>query len=477
MSSHRSGSGPAHRPARTSGRTRSGEGTRGSHAAGRARHSLVARAVIAACSASAVVAATAVMVAAAASSTRSTDSGSAALRQVQDVVTTPQTPLPTHADLGANAGAVQPAVAVTTKRLAIKQRYGIDVSWPQCGTTLPTIQLDFAVIGLTDGHASSVSPCFGEQVAWAKANHLRVAVYVVPNSPGTSSTASVDMQDGRTAAETSCATADASCPAYAAGVRQARHALAAAAAAQLPRTGWWLDVEESSAGTLWSDDTVANTAVLQGWVDTLRAAHLPVGAYSTHGYWTQITGGWQADLPQWVPVGLDGITDAQQACTEPFTSGPVVMTQWLTGPYDGNLLCPSTDGDPMARAFTGRSWAQHVTAGAPALLTTPVPHPEIEQAQAEADAESQDCDPADDADDDSSGNKDANRTTDDPKSGSDDDASCDDDGKPKTKDTKPKTKTKHHGQGAGSGHTSGHSSGKPKIKHHDKPNKGKHHHG
>ena len=84
---------------------------------------------------------------------------------------------------------VVPALAVRShKREPVAgQRYGMDVSWPQCGVALPQIKLDFAVIGLTDGHASSVSPCLADQVRWAHRQHLKVGLYVVPNSPSAGS--------------------------------------------------------------------------------------------------------------------------------------------------------------------------------------------------------------------------------------------------------------------------------------------------
>jgi hypothetical protein len=274
-----------------------------------------------------------------------------------------------------DAVAVQPVRRTTSA--PFQARYGIDLSWPQCGTTLPDIALDFAVIGLTDGHASSVNPCLAEQVAWARSQQQRVALYVVPSSPDASTLAR--------ASRSSCV--GARCVSYRAGVLQARHALRAARAARIDvTTGWWLDVEESATGGLWSADTDANVAVLEGWVATLRQAGARVGVYSTGGYWSMITGGWHTEIPQWVAVGLAGIGAAQQACATPFTGGPVVMTQWLTGPYDGNLLCDTADGSRAA--FDGR-WHGR-TPGVPAILTTPVPHPEIEaQQQAQQLAEQQ----------------------------------------------------------------------------------------
>ena len=210
------------------------------------------------------------------------------------------------------------------------QRYGMDVSWPQCGVALPQIKLDFAVIGLTDGHASSVSPCLEDQIRWARSQHLKVGLYVVPNSPSAGSPQG-----------------------FAAGVAQAKHALAEARRVHATTKSWWLDIEESAQGTLWSSDTTANVAVLKGWVHTLRKAGKNVGVYSTGGYWWMITNNWRTRLPQWVAVGLGGIDRAREACARPFTDGPVVMTQWLTGPYDGNLLCTKAQRKKLTTGWHG----------------------------------------------------------------------------------------------------------------------------
>ncbi|MGI9155021.1 MAG: hypothetical protein ACR2FG_00030 [Marmoricola sp.] len=282
-------------------------------------------------------------------------------------------------DLAARSTAAVAAGDATSGHL-VPPRYGIDLSWPQCGTTLPGISLDFAVIGLTDGYAGTVSPCLSEQVAWAHSQHLRVSLYVVPSSPNAATLA-------KAARLGPCAVTEQRCSDYHAGVLQARHALAAARAAHLRTNGWWLDVEESAHNTLWSENTAANVAVLRGWVATLRKAHGHVGVYSTGGYWSMITDDWQTRLPQWVAVGLAGIGAARSACSLPFTDGPVVMTQWLTGPYDGNVLCPSPEGTEAltVAAFDGR-WHLSRTAGVPSLLTIPVPHPDIEALEAEAKA-------------------------------------------------------------------------------------------
>lgn len=244
-------------------------------------------------------------------------------------------------------------------------RYGIDVSWPQCGASLPKVRLDFAIVGVSYGYATTSNPCLADQVAWAHQTGARLSLYAVPNSPDAETLE-------RGAAAGHCAADDSSCRQYNAGVVQATHALAAAKHAHVRAATWWLDVEESIYGTLWSSDTTANRALLQGWVATLKKAGVFVGVYSTVGYWSQITGDWQIGLPQWFAIGEAGLDAAREGCASGFSSGPVVLTQWLTGPVDGDLVCPGNRA--LAIKLFGR-WGRHTTAGVPDVLTIPVPHP------------------------------------------------------------------------------------------------------
>ena len=249
-------------------------------------------------------------------------------------------------------------------------RWGTDIGWPQCGHALPDMQVDFTVIQVTAGRPGTVSNCLREQVAWARSVRSVVNAYVVPGSPSAADLAAADRRG-------SCH-GERSCRLRAAGAADAAHALAGAEASGLDTRGWWLDIEDVAGRTLWSRDTDANTQVVIGWRDELRRAGKKVGVYSTGGYWRQIVGRWQADLPQWPAVGLAGVDAARRACARPFTSGPVLLTQWLTGPLDGNLLCPGHDR--LAESFFGH-FARARTAGVPALLVTWVPHPDIEAAQ------------------------------------------------------------------------------------------------
>ncbi len=248
-------------------------------------------------------------------------------------------------------------------------RWGTDIGWPQCGRALPDIDVDFVVVQVTSGRPGTVSSCLREQVAWARGRPSAINAYVVPGSPSAAELSAAD-RSGSCAEERSCMLRTA-------GAAAAAHALAGASAGGLDARGWWLDIEDVPARTLWGTDTDANTQVLIGWRDELRRAGKTVGVYSTRGYWRQIVGNWQADLPQWPAVGQAGVDAAQAACDRPFTSGPVLITQWLTGPLDANLLCPAQDR--LASEFFG-PFPRAVTAGVPSLLVTAVAHPESETA-------------------------------------------------------------------------------------------------
>ena len=244
-------------------------------------------------------------------------------------------------------------------------RYGIDVSWPQCGASLPRVRLDFAIVGVTYGYATTANPCLADQVAWARQTGARLSLYAVPNSPDAET-----IERGAVAGH--CTASDVACRQFYAGVVQARHALAVAKRAHVSAATWWLDVEETIYGTLWSHDTTANRALLRGWVATLEDAGVHVGVYSTVWYWSQITGNWQVGLPQWFAIGEAGLDAAREGCASGFSNGPVVLTQWLTGPVDGDLVCPGNRA--LAIKLFGR-WRRDTTAGVPDVLTIPVPHP------------------------------------------------------------------------------------------------------
>ena len=249
-------------------------------------------------------------------------------------------------------------------------RWGTDIGWPQCGHALPDIDVDFTIVQVTAGRPGTVSPCLTGagglgQVGAQRGERVRGARLALGRRPGR----------GRPRAGPAAVSARAGC---------------GQPVPPMPRTRW--PVPRRPAWTREGGGSTSRTSPrapcgaptptptrrsLIGWRDELRRAGKKVGVYSTRGYWRQVVGHWQADLPQWPAVGLAGVDAARRACARPFTSGPVLITQWLTGPLDGNLLCPGRDR--LAAAFFGH-FARARTAGVPALLITPVPHPDIEAA-------------------------------------------------------------------------------------------------
>src|SRR4051794_22516535 len=65
---------------------------------------------------------------------------------------------------------------------------GNDISWPQCGRTLPTGQA-FGIVGVNNGLANTTNPCLATELSWAgnsKGTTLqpKTALYVNTANPG-----------------------------------------------------------------------------------------------------------------------------------------------------------------------------------------------------------------------------------------------------------------------------------------------------
>ncbi len=262
---------------------------------------------------------------------------------------------------------------------------GNDVSYPQCGGSLPT-SAAFGVVGLNDGLANNLNPCFGpsssyptysqSQLYWALAatsggtSQPKASLYVNTGDPGNAynGTPIADWPTSGSTPYGDCQTTTVSLSSgtYTLGSNSDACAwqyghdrasqdvswLAAAASALTSQQSavavpgsasaypWWLDVE---TGNSWQSDTSMNVAVLQGMVAALEGAGATrVGVYSTSSQWGSITGGSQAGslagLPDWVP-GARTLSGAESNCaTASFTGGTVALTQWFASP-DGDYSC------------------------------------------------------------------------------------------------------------------------------------------
>lgn len=254
---------------------------------------------------------------------------------------------------------------------------GIDVSYPQCGDSLPTGEA-FAVVGVNGGLANDYNACLPAQFGYALAlpggtTQPVAQTYLNTADPGKSvadwpspgfvggygSTFTPAGVCGY-ASGTSGPGADSPGCAYiygydmVVGITTPTESIEGDAPYFARVTGGslggqpvWLDVE---TGNSWQSGAVGlamNIADLQGMVDALlTTGSAPVGIYSTSSQWNQITGtptgasaGNLAGLPVWV-AGARRESDAQANCSlSAFTGGGVTLTQWFAHPYDQDVSC------------------------------------------------------------------------------------------------------------------------------------------
>jgi hypothetical protein len=239
---------------------------------------------------------------------------------------------------------------------------GWDVSYPQCGTKLPTSG-SFAVVGVNDGRPYSLNPCLSGskgEYAWAVSRGT-TALYMNTANPAPSSSyywPTSATHDPALCIDSS-STTDPGC-AYDYGWHAASDALNAANTAIGPVAGqipWWLDVETANS---WNGDGVSNAADIQGAIEFLHSRGVPfVGVYSTGYQWSLITGGYTVssaptyaadwshefvplvrltDVQGWV-AGATTARGAATNCKTSFTGGPTVLAQYRSNKLDADLAC------------------------------------------------------------------------------------------------------------------------------------------
>ena len=267
---------------------------------------------------------------------------------------------------------------------------GFDVSYPQCGTSLPT-PAAFGIVGVNGGLANDLNPCLGpsssdpsytqSELYWALTASVggtsqpKASLYVNTADPG-------NLYNGKPIADwpTSGTTPYGSCTTTTVTARGRTHTLGENSDACAWQYGhdraaqdvswltsaadaingqesttvvsgeaksypWWLDVETANS---WQADTTMNVADLQGMIAAFQAAGATtVGAYSTSAQWNSITGGTSTaaagslyGIPDWIP-GAGSLAAAESNCgLQSFTGGSVTVTQW-TGTVDNDYACPA----------------------------------------------------------------------------------------------------------------------------------------
>lgn len=247
---------------------------------------------------------------------------------------------------------------------------GNDVSWPQCGKTLPASPA-FAIVGVTGGLANNTNPCLRDQLDWAgKATggttQPRVALYVNTANPGhegswwpssnTYGNANVSNPygtcDAKGAAE---GPVDLPCS-YMYGYAKAYDDATIRGIMNPGNYFWWLDVETGNSwqtGT--SNATALNRATLEGMAGYFKGITAGrtdpngkpagVGIYSTGSQWGTIAGTVPAGsplagLPSWL-AGAKTLRGAQSNCSLPglTPSSPVTVTQYVSAGLDYDYAC------------------------------------------------------------------------------------------------------------------------------------------
>lgn len=241
------------------------------------------------------------------------------------------------------------ASATTTFTWTVNAAY--DISYPQCGTTLPP-PAEASIIGVNDGIVYSANPCLRNEASWGTSHGLQL--YANTADPGQAY--SSYWPTGQTTPKT-CTTTDpnsAECSydyGYNAALNSFQDAQDALGTTINPATvTWWLDVE---TGNSWETLETAygqtahsqanDTAALQGEVAGLQSKKVTeVGFYSTSHQWDQITGGTGSTFrtnQAWL-AGYSTQQQAQTGCGDAaFMGGTVTYTQYPSGGIDADFPC------------------------------------------------------------------------------------------------------------------------------------------
>ena len=237
---------------------------------------------------------------------------------------------------------------------------GYDVSYPQCGSSLPRDRA-FAIVGVNGGLATRTNPCLAEQLAWAWRSNGAVTaqpkaqLYLNTANPGQVLDLVTTWPTTGASPYGSCDGTNSRACSWRYGWERAQNSVVsffipAARAARvdsLPgRYTWWLDVETMNTWQQGSTEALArNRATLEGMTAYLVSRDAKVGLYSTRQQWTQIagtvpTGSTLAARPSWL-AGSTSLTDAKADCanTPLVPRSRVTLTQYVVDGLDRNHSC------------------------------------------------------------------------------------------------------------------------------------------
>ena len=245
---------------------------------------------------------------------------------------------------------------------------GFDVSYPQCGTTLPAARA-FGIVGVNGGIATSANTCLSQQLTWASKSSGAVAaqpkaqLYLNTANPGqVTPTVGTWPKAGSTPYGTCRGANDQACSwqygwerAHNSVVSFFKPAATAAHLSSLPSSyRWWLDVETDNSWQTGSTTALKaaaqarNRATLEGMTAYLTSApqSATVGIYSTGSQWGQIVGTVPttsnlAKKNSWLASGSTSATSAAALCkSAPLTpGGRVALAQYVQSGLDHDTSC------------------------------------------------------------------------------------------------------------------------------------------
>jgi hypothetical protein len=260
---------------------------------------------------------------------------------------------PALAATSTSSGAVRHSVAAA--------QAGYDVSYPQCGSSLPTGQ-SFGVVGVNGGKATTANGCLSTQLAWAWRStgavptQQKAQLYVNTADPGqVISQVSTWPTSGGNATYGTCNGTNTPACSWQYGWERAKNDVTAifgpaVRSARVDATAghytWWLDVETSNTWETGSAAALAdNRAALEGMTAYLQGLGARVGVYSTNQQWSQIVGTVPASsslykLNSW----MAGASNAQGATSNGGNrplgpAGRVTLSQYVSGGLDHDVSC------------------------------------------------------------------------------------------------------------------------------------------
>jgi major membrane immunogen (membrane-anchored lipoprotein) len=246
--------------------------------------------------------------------------------------------------------------ASTTSPTPPATSIGFDISWPQCGHTLPQSP-GFGIIGATGGSPFTANKCLDNELLWAiGALNDSPAFYANTGDAGPAYAAAWPTKQQTPEV---CSGANSVACSYDYGWNAARSAFENAVIAE-GDTGsanptldarsapWWLDVETGNAwqtieyGRTFASETY-DRAMLEGEVASFTNIGVKsIGIYSTASQWQVITGNSGSafsQIPVWIP-GFATLTAAEAACSmTSFTGARVAMIQYPSQGFDGDYVC------------------------------------------------------------------------------------------------------------------------------------------